>query len=81
MKINRQVYEAALRLQSPEMVPFLNWIRTERQGILEKLTTAPAEVLPILQGEARQLGAILNLVESARVELDRNEGLIARMFK
>lgn len=80
-KISRQVYEAALKLRAPELAPFLEWVREERREAMEKLITAPADRLPILQGEARQLSAILNLVDIAPAMLDEKEGVIARFFK
>lgn len=80
-KISRQVYEAALKLRAPELAPFLEWLRSERQEVLEQLSSAPTDRLSILQGDARRLGAILNLVDTAPAVLAEKAGVIARMFK
>ena len=67
----KQVYEAALRLRSPELKPFLDWVRKERAETMEMLTAAPESSLQKLQGKAQCLGSVLRLVEDAQVHLER----------
>lgn len=80
MRPDKKVYEAALKMRSPEMAPLLDWLRGEFQETLEKLVTAPKENVPVLQGEGRKLKEILDLVEGAPAALDKKPGLVARLL-
>jgi len=71
MKPSRHVYEAALRLRGSDLAPFVNWIKSEREEVIELLTTAPVSSLPILQGRAQCLGSILDLIDTAPAVLDK----------
>ncbi len=70
----KQVHEAAHRMRSPEMKPLLDWLREERSAVLELLTLAKPESLQILQGEARRIKTILDLVDGAQAVLTKMEG-------
>ena len=73
MKITRQILEAAMRMRTAEMIPLTNYLREERREIMEKLTTAPADQVQVLQGEARRLGAVLDLIDNASATIEQME--------
>lgn len=71
MKPTRHTFESALKLQSPDMAPFYDWLHAERVEILELLTTAPEESLQRMQGHAQCLAKILNLIDGSRDMLEK----------
>ena len=69
--INFHAYEAAAKLQSAEMKPFYDWLKTEREDALELMSKAPIETVSILQGEVRGLKKILDFIDSARAVVEK----------
>ena len=71
--IEPRVYEAAVKLQSPELKAFYDWLQSERSSVLEMLSTAKPELIGVLQGEAQRLKKILDLIETARAVIDKQQ--------
>jgi len=69
--IETRVYEAASKLQSPELKAFYDWLVAEKAATVERLILAESNLAPVLQGEARRLNTILNLIETAQSVLDK----------
>ena len=69
--IDFHAYEAAAKLQSAEMKPFYDWLKTGRVDVLERLSVARPETVGILQGEAQRLEKILDFIDSARAVVEK----------
>jgi len=74
MNADKPTCEAAARLLSPEMAPFMRLLADERSRTLEHLAEAPAEVVGKLQGRAQAFKAIMDFVESAPAALTKMAG-------
>ena len=73
MMITRQILESALRMRGTEMIPLMNYLREERREVLERLSMAPTEQLQVLQGEARSLAKILDLIDGASELIEKQQ--------
>ena len=73
MKPTNQVYEAALKMQSPEMRPFLEWLEAERAETLELLSTARPEMSQVMQGQAQGLKRVLEVIRVSRDILEQQK--------
>jgi hypothetical protein len=71
--LNFHAYEAAAKLQSAELKPFYDWLKTERVDVLERLSVARPELVGVLQGEAQRLEKILDFIDSARAVVERKQ--------
>ena len=67
----KKLLEASLRLRSAELRPFVEWLQSERELVLEMLSTAPEHAVGRLQGETQRLKKILDLIETAPAVLDK----------
>lgn len=65
MKADRKVVEAAARMNTLELAPFVVYLRETRAEYLELLTTAPESHLLILQGKAQAVTQILDVIDTA----------------
>lgn len=73
MRITEQVARCFAVLRAPEFDPLLEYLRAERQGLLEQMAQVHDEkVLFRLQGEVGALKKLIDNVENAEV-------LIAKM--
>ncbi len=71
----KHIHEVALRLRNePQLAPFKGWLEAEREKTRDHLEDADDRVVKILQGEARMLTRILNLIEDAPSVLDKKRG-------
>ena len=71
MKPTTQVYEAAAKLQSVEMKPFLDWLEAERAETLELGSMAKLDVVQIVQGQAQGLKRVLDVIRMSRDILEK----------
>ncbi len=71
MKPSTQVYEAAMKMLSPEMRPFLEWIEAERTEALELGSMAKPDVVQVIQGQAQALKRVLEVVRVSREVLEK----------
>ena len=73
MRITEQIARCFALLRAPEYDPLLEYLRAERQGILEQMAQVHDEkIIYRLQGEAGALKRVIDNVENA-------EALIAKM--
>jgi hypothetical protein len=73
MKLTRQILEAARHMRTAEMTPLVDYLREERQEILEQLSTVPTANAQVLQGRAQSLKSILDLVDGATKLIDKTQ--------
>jgi hypothetical protein len=71
MKPTNQVYEAAMKLLSPEMKPFLEWLEAERMEALELGSMAKLDVVQVVQGQAQGYKRVLDVVKMSRDMLEK----------
>lgn len=74
MSKDQRLLECFKRLRSDEFAPLRAWFASERANTLERLATAPENMVKVLQGEAMVFKNILNLIESASAALDKQAG-------
>lgn len=73
MRPDNHVFEAAAKLQSTELAAFYEWLKSDRLEVLELLSVAKPEMVGVLQGEAQRLGKIIDLIETSRGVLDKQQ--------
>lgn len=73
MEISRQIIESAMHMRTAEMAHLTNYLRETRRETLEKLSAAPTDKLQVLQGEARCLAKILDLIDNAPALLEKQQ--------
>lgn len=73
MNPTKQAYEAAAKLQSPEMKPFLDWLMEERARDLEFLSVAKPEITQVLQGRTQAFGQIIGIIQESRDILEKRK--------
>lgn len=66
MKPSAQVYEAAMKLQAPEMRAFLEWLEAERAELLELGSIAKPDIVQVVQGQAQGLKKVLDVIRMSR---------------
>lgn len=71
MKPSNQVYEAAHKMLSPELKPFLEWIEAERAETLELLSVAKPEIAQVMQGQTQSMKRILEVIRVSREMLEK----------
>lgn len=74
MKPDTKTYEAAMKLLTPEMKPILDWLEAERSEVMELMSTAKAENMQVMQGQAQGLKRILEVIRMSRDILEKSKG-------